>query len=77
MMTELAKEYRLGAAGLKERVCELRAYLRETQMCEMERMRLRARIAVLGTMCREMNEAAVCMERYYDRRYKRSERFTI
>jgi hypothetical protein len=77
MMVELAKEYRLGAAALKERVSTLRVYLRETQMCEMERMRLRARIATLGTMCREMNEAAVCMERYYDRRYRRNERFTI
>ena len=76
-MTELAKEYRDSAAMIKERMTTLRQRLETEELCEMDKLRLRIRIDTLAAIFRETNEAAVYMERYYDRRYKKNGRFTV
>lgn len=77
MMIELAKEYRQSALLLKGRIAELKEKLATKNMCEMDKFRLRGRIDTLSKMEREMNEIAVVLERYYDRRYKRNGRYSV
>ena len=76
-MNELAKEYRRSAVLLKNRITELKKQLAKGNMCEMDKFRLRGRIDTLSKMERDMNEIAVVLERYYDRRYKRNGRYSV
>ena len=76
-MTELAKEYRQSALLLKNRIAELKKLLAKGNLCEMDKFRLRGRIDTLSSMERDMNEIAVVLEKYYDRRYKRNGRYSI
>lgn len=76
-MNELAREYRQSALLLKTRIAELKHQLAVTKMCEMDKFRLRGRIDTLAKMEREMNEIAVVLERYYDRRFKRNGRYSV
>ena len=76
-LEELAKEYRYSAALLKNRIETLRETSKDASLCEMEKLRLRIRIGTLQSLLRETNEAAVYMEHYYDRRYKKHGRFAI
>ena len=76
-MTELAAEYRESAELLKERIGLLRNCLQENDLCEMEKLHLRIRIGTLSCIRREVIEAAVVMEHYYDRGYKRNARYSI
>ncbi|MBE6949520.1 MAG: hypothetical protein E7456_06710 [Ruminococcaceae bacterium] len=76
-MIELAKEYRQSGLLLKKRIAELRKLLAKGDLCEMEKFRLRGRIDTLASMERDMNEIAVVLEKYYDRRYKRNGRYSI
>ncbi len=76
-LKELAEEYRDCARLLKERIILLREKLNGGRMCEMEKFRLRGRIAALEGMYRDTREAATVMEHYYDRGYKRNGRFLV
>ena len=76
-LTELATEYREGAALLKQRIEELKEKLKTEKMREIDKLRLRIRIERLQTMMRETSEAAVYMEKYYEKRNRKNGRFTI
>ena len=77
-LSELAIEYRESAALLRRRIGELRELLKTNgRLTETEKRRLRARIDTLASMYRDVSETAVNLERYYDRRYRRSARFTV
>lgn len=76
-LADLAAEYRQSAAMLKERIAYLRHRLSTEELCNMDKLRLRIRIETLSSIFRETSEAAVFMERYYDRRYKKNGRFTV
>ena len=76
-MIDLAKEYRESAELLKGRINELKETLAKEKLREMDKLRIRVRIEKLSAMHRETTDAAVTMERYYDRRYRRNARFTI
>lgn len=76
-MKELAVEYRESAALLKARVGALQERLGAPGLREMDKLRLRGRICTLQSMYRDVTEAAVVMEHYYDRGYRRNERYTI
>ncbi len=64
-LSELATEYRISAAPLKERIAALQKQLKTEKMCEMERLRLRSRIDILYTMYRQTMATAGYLERYY------------
>ena len=76
-MIELAKEYRESARLLKTRIGELRLILRNEELCEMEKFRLRGRIDALSKMERDVTEIAVLLERYYERGRKRNGRYSV
>lgn len=76
-MIELALEYKESALMIKKRIFELKALLKEGNMCEMDKLRLRARIDTLDRMERDTKEIAAFMERYYDRRYKKNGRYSV
>ena len=65
MLTELAAEYRRGAAQIKNRLNELGAMMKSGQLSETEKLLLRGRIRLLSSMAREMTDTARYMERYY------------
>ena len=56
MLTELAAEYRRGAAQIKNRLNELGAMMKSGQLSETEKLLLRGRIRLLSSMAREMTE---------------------
>ena len=66
-MTELAVQYRESADLLTGRIRELRSRMERGGLCEMEKYRLRGRIAALTSMCRQTRATARRLERYYDR----------
>lgn len=76
-LTEMSAEYRVSASLLKARIAELTSTLNTKPMCEMEKMRMRARIDGLLSMYRDTAETAAALERYYDRRYRINARFKI
>ena len=76
-LEELAAEYRDCAVLLRDRITLLRSRLSSEGICEMEKFRLRGRIAALEGMYRDVREIAVVMERYYDRGYKRNGRYLV
>lgn len=76
-LSELAAQYRGSAAAIKERINLLRRSLEIDGLCQMEKLRLRIRIDTLASLCREANETALYLERYYDRRYRKNGRFTV
>ena len=65
-MLELSYTYRSSAAGLRERIRELRTAMR--QATDPEEIRaLQARISALDPLLREMRELALFTAHYYDR----------
>ena len=76
-LSELAAQYRGSAAAIKERINLLRRSLEIDGLCQMEKLRLRIRIDTLSSLCREANETALYLERYYARRYRKNGRFTV
>ena len=76
-LAELAVQYRDAAALIKDRLALLKTELETNRLSETEKFRLHGRIALLESMYRDTTEAAVVMERYYDRRYKRNERYSV
>ena len=75
-LQELSAEYRAHARTLAQRIRQLEEQLANTGD-EAERSRLQTRIHMLSVMHREARELAVLTERYYDRGYRRSEKYTI
>jgi len=73
-LQEMAVSYREQADILRHRiqlVRELPVRTREEALVKEERLRL------LEAMRRDTRDMAVLCERYYDRTYRRSERYTI
>ncbi len=73
-LKELAVSYRIQADALRHRIQlveELPARTREEEMVKTERLRL------LEAMRRDVRDMAVICERYYDRSYRRNERYCI
>ncbi len=75
-MEELSREYRASAALLSSRLRQLRAMLAQAEDPE-EIWHIRHRIHVLTPMLTQMYDLAELTERYYERGYYRSEKYTI
>ena len=75
-LLELSVHYANSAAAIRSRILELRAQERITPDPE-EARRLRRRIEELQPLMREARELAVLTARYYDRSYRRNERYTL
>ena len=75
-LLELSKEYRAQSEVLRNRILELQLLWSKTRN---ERLRdaLAERIRILTVMRREAREIAVICERYYERGYRRNERYTL
>lgn len=75
-LLELSKEYRAQSEALRARILELQLLWAQ---CQNERLRsaLAERIRQLTAMRRETRDVAVLLEHYYDRGYRRNERYTI
>jgi len=73
-LTELAESYRNAADLLRHRIQlveELPAWTEAEAIAKAERLRL------LEAMRRDARDVAVLCERYYDRTYRRNERYSI
>ena len=73
---ELSKEYRAQSEVLRDRILELQLLWSRTRN-ERLRATLAERIRILTVMRREAREIAVICERYYERGYRRNERYTV
>lgn len=75
-LLELSVQYRAAEEALRQRMELLEGYYaRETD--QRARRMLEERLRRLGTMWREARDLAVLCERYYDRGYCRSVRYTV
>lgn len=74
-LLELSVGYREQAAILKGRIIQLRGTY--PALDQDERIRMDVRLQMLNAMWREARDLAVLCERYYDRGYRRNERYTI
>ena len=75
-LLELSKEYRAQSEVLRNRILELQLLWSKTRN-ERLRSALAERIRILTVMRREAREIAVICERYYERGYRRNERYTL
>lgn len=75
-LAEISRGYREAAEPLRRRLKELRQTLKQTDDPE-EVWRIKRRIAELTPMLTQMNELAELTERYYERGYYRSEKYTL
>ena len=75
-LTQLSFEYRAHADALNGRIQELKAAQKECAD-ESENTLLNERIHMLSTMLREARELAVLTARYYERGYRRNDRYTL
>lgn len=75
-LKELSVEYRAHAHALDLRICQLQDQLDNTADPD-ESCMLQDRIHMLTVMLREARELAVLTERYYDRGYHRSAKYTV
>jgi len=66
----MAKEYRRDAEAVKLRAAEMERRLERERLGETEQLRLRARLALLQSMGRELRATAVYLENYYRGRSK-------
>ena len=73
---EMAVEYRVHCAVLRQRIAQLRAMARQ-EADPLQAQALRERAADLTALYREGQEVALHMERYYDRRYRKNGKFTF
>jgi len=73
-LTELAESYRTAADVLRHRIQlveELPVWTEAEAIAKAERLRL------LEAMRRDVRDVAVICERYYDRTYRRGERYSV
>ncbi len=75
-MEELSREYRASAALLSNRLRQLRGELEAAEDPEVK-WHIRHRIHVLTPMLTQMYDLAELTERYYERGYYRSEKYTV
>ena len=72
----MAADYRRGGDLIRLRIIALQeAARRETD--PKEKWKYEQRIRELSTLYREAREIALVLERYYDRRYRGNERYTL
>ena len=64
-LIELSAEYNESAQPLKRRIAELNRQLNDEPMCEIDRLRLRRRIAILTSMMRDTLAVSRYLENYY------------
>lgn len=75
-MLEMAVEYRVSAQRLRQRQAELRAIL--AQMTQEKEIRcMEERIRTLHLMWLETRDIAVLLERYYERGYRKNDKYTL
>jgi len=75
-LLEMSVHYADSAALLRTRIAELRMAERMASDPETAR-RLHARAESLRPLLREMRELAVLTARYYDRSYRKHEKYTL
>ena len=75
-LMHMAASYRRGGELIRLRIIALQDAIRETEDPE-EKRRYEQRIKDLSTFYRESREVALVLERYYDRRYHKNERYTL
>lgn len=73
---EMSVQYEDSAAAIRSRIAELRAAER-AESDPTNAWRLRQRIAALIPLLRECRELAVLTAHYYDRSYRKHERYTL
>ena len=75
-LLEMSAVYADSAAALRLRIAELRAAMGE--LSDPEELRaLRARIAALDPLLREARALAELTAHYYDRSYRKHEKYTL
>lgn len=75
-LSELSAGYEYSASLLRARLRQLRRELAAAKDPE-ERWHLKRRIAELSPMLTQMNELAELTARYYERGYRRNEKYTL
>lgn len=75
-LQELSREYEAAARPLCLRLRQLRQALQQTEDPE-ERWRLQRRIGELTPILTQMNELAELTAHYYERGYRRNEKYTL
>ena len=75
-LLEMSVHYTDSAALIRTRIAELRMAERMASDPETAR-RLRARAESLRPLLREMRELAILTARYYDRSYRKHEKYTL
>ena len=75
-LAQLSEAYEAAAVPLRARLRELRYQLAAAEDPE-EIWHLKRRIAELTPMLTQMNELAELTERYYERGYHRSDKYTL
>lgn len=75
-LQEMSVTYRTQAQRLRERIRTLEAAGRQAEN-RTERERLLGRALALTPIWRETRDLAVLLERYYERGYRRNDRYTL
>jgi len=76
-MKQMSAEYRRSAELLKQRIRELAPLVSDDGLSETEKALIRSRLVMLNSMLTDTLAIAVLTERYYERGYRRSARYTI
>ena len=76
-MKQLSAEYRNSAQLLRRRIGELTVLISEEGLSRTEKALIKSRLVILNSMLTDTLAIAVLTERYYERGYRRSVRFTI
>ena len=75
-LLRMAVDYRQSGELIRLRIAALKDAQKQTDDME-EKRRYEARIRDLSALYRETREVALVLERYYDRRYHRNERYSL
>lgn len=75
-LLRMAVDYRQSGELIRLRIAALKEAQKQTEDME-EKRRYEARIRDLSALYRETREVALVLERYYDRRYHRNERYSL
>lgn len=73
-LTQLAAVYRAQADAIRHRIQEVEELPAKTPSAKLEKAE---RLRILEAMRRDVRDVAVICERYYERGYRRNERYTI
>ena len=75
-LSELSAAYEQSAQLLRQRLRQLRQMLQQTDDPEVA-FALRHRIGELAPLLTEMNDLAALTRRYYERGYRKNEKYTL